>query len=160
MDKDHFHTQNAGKSRAAEFCHCRDSSIEELSRLGNNGNYLPLAQYRGDLYDLRPASQSSCCLCHYLKVVHKVPFDELEAAFKAYFEVRYRGNWYPCFMIGGITSDPQDVCVVADDPHNLSGLGSANNSYMWGSGVEIRCKQIEAVRLWLSDPVDPRILTL
>jgi hypothetical protein len=110
------------------------------------------------LYYLRHFTTPPCSLCHYLEVVHKVYPEELDALFAAYFEVLYRGNWYPCDMIGGKTKSVQDLCVVADDPRHLSGLGSWNNSYMWGTGVEMRREQIEAVRFRISDPVDPRIL--
>ena len=156
--KSFFHPCLSAEPLAVDICHYRDSSIEELSRLGNNGNHFSLAQYRGELYYLRPYTQPPCCLCHHLKVVHQVYVDEIEALFEAYFEVRYRGNWYPCSMIGGITQNPRDICVVAEDPENQSGLGSRHNSHMWGDGVEMDCQKIEAVRLCLSNPIDPRVL--
>ena len=158
MKKASFRAASSSGLLTVDICHCRDSSKEELARLGSNGNTLTLARYRGELYSVIPFIQSPCRLCHSLKVVHRPPLEEIEAVYAAFFEVLYRGNWYPCFMIGGITQTAQDVSVVADDPQHTSGLGSANNSYMWGSGVEIDNGRIEGVRLWLSNPVDPRLL--
>ena len=152
MKKELYYLTINGKSLPVKIGNCRESTVSEMRLLGSNGDYLQLAQYRGELYCIRPAALPGCLLCHACKPVFNVAVDELDAVFAAYFEVRYRGNWFPCFMIGGTDTG---VSVVANDPQHISGLGSANSAYMWGSGVEIFQDQIEAVRLWLSDPADP-----
>ena len=149
---------HAAKPVVVDICHYRDSSIEEMCRLGNNGDHFTLAQYRGELYYLWTYQDPPCCLGHYLKVVHQVEVDEIEALFEVCFEVLYRGNWYHCGMIGGVTKKPRDICVVVDDPKHLTGLGDRNSHYMWGDVVEMTYAQIEAVRLCMSDPIDPKIL--
>ena len=146
-----------GKSLSVRIEHYRESTISEMRELGSNGDYLVLARYQDELYYLHPDTSPYCQLCRFLKPVHSVTINELDAVFAAYFEVRFLGNWFPCFMIGGNDSA---VYVVADDPQNLSGLGSPHNYSMWGSGVAISQNQIEAVRLCLSDPIDPRLFAM
>lgn len=140
----------------ATICHCRESSVAEIRRLANNGQYFVLAQYHGELYTIRPDLPSLLfVLCHDRVPSHRVALMEVDALFAACYDIRYQGIWYPCDMFG--RTPEGKVCVIADDPMNTSGLATRHSHYMWGSGVEFLEEQIEAVRLWMSDPIDPML---
>ncbi len=148
-----FRLSIQGKMVPVEMPHCRDSTLRELRKLGTHVALLPLARYRGELYDLRPVKPPLFDLVHARDAVRRVALREVEAVFAGRFEVRFQGNWYTCSMVGGRSE--ADICVIAEDPDNRTKLSSPHSRYMWGSGVELNRDQIEAVRLWLSDPMDP-----
>ncbi len=142
---------------ATTICHGRASSVAEIRGLANNGPCFSLARYRGALYSICPDREPPfLTLSNGTEAYHHVKAGELDAVFAACFEICYQGRWYPCDVFG-MTPDGQ-VCVIADDPMNTSGLATHHTRYMWGGGVEFQELQIEAVRLWTSDPIDPTLL--
>ena len=139
-------------------CHCRESSVSEIRSLALNGSWFGLARYRGKLCSVRPDPEPPLLmLSSKTETFRRVAIRELDAVFAACFEIRYQGRWYPCDMCG--TTPEGQVCVIADDPLDTSGLATRHTHYMWGGGVEFPESQIEAVRLWTSDPIDPMLFT-
>ena len=142
------------KALPVEIGDCRESSLAEMARLGNTASPICLARYRGQLYGISTGKPPLYHLTEGLRRIQDVSLREVEALYAGVFSVRYRGIWYDCMLIGAMDGR---VSTIVRDPQNTTGLASPNSHYMWGDGVELSHEQIEAVRLWLSGPIDPAL---
>ncbi len=98
------------------------------------------------------------------KTLYTVSLNELEEICGVKNEVRYQGEWFPCFgtnLYKRKDEQPEEVfaCLIGD-PECKTQLHTQHSSYMWGLGVvELNSSQIEAVRLWQTGPLNDLLLS-
>ena len=149
-----------GQTLQVQLPHCRPSSIQELMNSASGGVHdscFPAFRFRGTLCRIRTYPDGRMAgVWQYCEEFRDVALDAPEAEkeiFAVSFEVRCKGHWLPVCACGSTRTG--DVSCLAEDPQYLSGLTSQHTNYMWGPGIaELRSQHIEAVRLWLSDPID------
>lgn len=131
---------------------CRDSSQEEIYRLGKNGDRELITWYQGKLYMLEVYQQSYLLREHH-STVYRLSRDELGPIYVSRFEIKYKGIWFPCLMVG---SDECTYSTIINDPHNLSGLETGRT--LREMGIEIKKEQSEGLRIRISKPINELFL--
>ena len=142
-----------GRMISVELDQVRDSSLQELIALGRGvGDTNLVARYRDRLYILQPV-RGKIDLWRNGVRMHTVSPEETDEIYAVQFDVRYQGEWFHCPGVGAIEyADGSHDCLI-DDPADKLPSHSQRDHYMWGSCVEINTHQIEAVRLWRSQPL-------